>query len=103
MNTIINQLLDVDREARMILDEARQYYDNTIDEIAAEKKHMLERYEEKAAEHLNNVCHSESSGVSDEISALGRQYSGLTAAIDAVFAQNRGCWEDELFRRCVGR
>ena len=103
MNTAINQLLDVDREARMILDEAQQYYDKTLADLAAEKKRLLEQYEKKAADHLSAVGHTEHKSVAEETAALEQRHREQIAALDAVFASEHENWESELFRRSLGR
>lgn len=103
MESVVGKLLDVDREARMILDEAQQYYDATIEEIAAEKKRMTADYEARATKHLEDVKRAESGGMEQAADEIHERYARLTAAIDGTYAQNHAEWEDELYKRCMGR
>lgn len=100
---MVNKLLDVDKQARQILDDARQYYDRTISDIETEKQKMLEEYERKAKQHLDNIRNSESDSVTAAAAEVKELYSRLTAEMDETFEKNRAAWVDELFTKCVGR
>lgn len=100
---MVNKLLDVDKQARQILDEARQYYDRTISDIEAEKKKMAEEYEKRAKHHLEDIEYSEGAAVKEAADKNEKLYSRLTAEMDETFEKNRAAWVDELFNKCVGR
>ena len=55
MNTVVNKLLDVDRDARRIVDEAQQYYDNTMEEIETEKKKMLAVFKDREKRRVEEL------------------------------------------------
>lgn len=103
MNTIVNQLLDVDKEARMILDEAQQYYDKTIDELEKEKRELTAKYEEKRLNRLESVRKAEEASTNAAALESQRRYAELTKSIEEFYAQNHERWETELFNNCVRR
>lgn len=103
MNTMVNQLLDVDKEARQMLDEAQQYYDRTLADLQDEKKSLLERYTEKAAHHLADLKAQQAAEVDDEVNALHDRTVSLLQAMEARFRQYRQQWVDELTEKCIGR
>lgn len=101
MESVVGKLLDVDKEARMILDDAQQYYDKTVEEIAEEKKRMKVDYEQRAKKHLDNILIAETAAAEDAAAKIREQYGQLTADIDGVYEQNHSKWEDELYKRCI--
>lgn len=103
MESAVGKLLDVDKEARMILDEAQQYYDKTIEEIDGEKKRITEGYEQRAQKHLEDIRKSESAGAVEAAAEIRERYGRLTSAIDEAYELNHAKWEDELYNRCMER
>lgn len=103
MDSVVNKLLDVDRQARQILDEAQQYYDKTIKDLAAEKQKMTADYESREKQYLDKVRVSESVSVTEASAEIESRYESLTAELDNTFESLHPAWEDELFQKCVGR
>ncbi|MDL2233352.1 hypothetical protein LJC63_07205 [Ruminococcaceae bacterium OttesenSCG-928-L11] len=101
MNTVVNKLLDVDRRARQLLDDAKQYYDKTIEELDKEKEQIREKYAEKAAQHVADVRQTESAHVEDSVNRLGADTAEKISRLEQVYEESHQKWEDELFRRCV--
>lgn len=102
MNTVVNKLLDVDKQARLMLDEAQQYYDRTLADIEAEKQKIAAVYENKAKAHYNEIEAAEHAAIDDAEKENGEKYARLTAEMDEIFEKEHINWENELFARCVG-
>lgn len=103
LNTIVNKLLDVDKEARLILDEAQQYYDKTIEEIDKEKQAMQVAYIAKGDAHIEQLRSAEQQNTEDSIAGIQKKYAVLTQQIEDSYNQNHLSWETALFEKCVGR
>lgn len=103
MNTVVSQLLDIDKEARMILDEAQQYYNKTIEELALEKKELVDKYNQKARAHLESVQKTAQAAASEASAENDKLYARLKQELEERFSENRAAWEDELVKRCLGR
>lgn len=103
MNTVVNRLLDVDKHARSILDEAQQYYERTLSDIEAEKKKLTEEYENKAKAHLEEITGTEAASVKVAVAKIDSYYAKMTAELDKAFEGKHTEWENTLFDRCVGR
>lgn len=101
MNTMVNKLLDVDRQARQLLDEAKQYYEKTIEEIDREKEEIRQRYTERATGRVERVRQSETANLEEAISKIkagtAEKYRRMEALYDARHTQ----WEEALFLRCI--
>lgn len=103
MNTVVGKLLDTDRQARQLLDDARQYYEKTIEEIGKEKEHLLQKYTEKAEKHLEDVRRDEASAADEAITAIKSDSGEKNRVMEEIFQKNHGAWENEIFARCVKR
>lgn len=103
LNTMMNQLLDVDKEARQILDDAQQYYDRTLLDIQEEKKRLREHYNEKAAQHLGILTSTQTAEVDEAVNKLRDRTTVLLEAMNARYDQYRQQWVDELTEKCIGR
>lgn len=102
MNTVVNQLLDVDKQARQILDEAQQYYDRTLADIETEKQRITAKYENKAKAHCEQAEAAEQGAIADSAKETAETYARLTAELDERFANTHVNLENELFARCIG-
>lgn len=100
MDTMVNRLLDVDRQAKQILEEARQYHDKTLEELEQEKKRILGEYTEKANRHIEDARASDNTDADDAVGAIRQRYAALTEKLEALYAAEHAGWEYELLRRC---
>lgn len=102
LNTVVNKLLDVDKQARLILDEAQQYYDRVLTDIEAEKQRLTTEYENKAKMHYEKIEETERSAIIDSAKEIEEKYARLTAEMNEIFEKEHVNLENELFARCVG-
>jgi hypothetical protein len=102
VNTVVNKLLDVDRQARQMLDDAKQYYENTIEEISRGKEDIRQSYADRAAGHVAGVRQSETVSVEETVEKIHNDAAEKTRILNETFNLHHQEWEDELFRRCTG-
>lgn len=102
MNIEVNKLLDVDKQARLIIDEAQQYYDRTLSDIEAEKQKLMAEYEKKAKAHYDKIEAAERESSAIATKEIEEKYARLTAEMDEAFEKGHASWEDGLFVRCIG-
>lgn len=102
MSTIVDKLLDVDKEAQQIIDAANQYYEKTLEEIVDEKKKIREEIDARAAGHIRDVRNSCEAEKNDAIAEIKSRYDALGAQLEKNFAAQRDAWQDALFERCAG-
>lgn len=103
MNASVNKLLDVDREARQTLDEAQQYYDQTLLEIQEEKAQMLLSYTQRAEKHLTLLKAELDSEVDETMKSVRERTAELLAQMDAHYEEHHQQWEDQMVQKCIGR
>ena len=103
MDTVVSQLLEVDKEARRTLDEAQQYYDKTMQEIAAEKEELLATYKHKCQTRLDEVRETEQQNFEDAAQQIQQDYNKKIRQLEQRYTENHAVWEDALFQKCIGR
>ncbi|MFV0401144.1 MAG: hypothetical protein ACK5LX_11075 [Oscillospiraceae bacterium] len=99
MESVVGKLLDIDQRAYQLLDEAKQYHEKTIREIAEEKAALEARYQEHADSHLENVRHTEELAAAEQAGEIDRRYDALAKELEAAYDSGHEAWEDELFKR----
>lgn len=102
LNTIVNKLLDVDREARQMLDEAQQYHDRTMREIEAEKQRMLSEFNEKAGRHIHELSEEQNAEVAEAVAAIQARTGAVRKSMEAHYDNCHRQWEDEIYRMVTG-
>lgn len=102
MDTVVNKLLDVDREARQMLDEAKQYAERTAKEVEEEKAKIRAEYTEKADRHVRDL-EAEQAGEVEEVQQQEEErMERLLAAMETHYRENRASWVEALCRQCQG-
>lgn len=103
MNNNVNKLLDVDRQARQMLDEAQQYYERTLYEIQQEKQEMMESYSRRGKQHLETLTAELADEVDEVVQTVRARTAGLLADMQAHYDQHHEQWETTLAEKCMGR
>jgi hemerythrin-like domain-containing protein len=103
MDAEVTRLLDADKRARDILEDAQEYYARTLQDIEAEKKRLARTYERRMEQRLSEIGSSERTAVSAAAAEAKRRYAQLTEEMDLAYGQNRQSWEDTLFNACTSQ
>lgn len=95
------KLLELDRQARALMEEATAYQEQARADAQAQKDALLGELEEHAAAHIRTVRETETAVTAREAEALEKHYSALSRQLEESYSHSRQAWEDELARRCV--
>ena len=102
MATVVDKLLEIDRRARQTIDEAQQYYDNTLKETERDCEALREEYHHKVEAHLEQVRQIEESAARERTLAIRERFNLIEAELSSAWEENHTVWEQELYERCVG-
>jgi vacuolar-type H+-ATPase subunit H len=103
MDTVVSKLLYTDRQARQALDEAKQYYDRTIEEIGREKERILQDHLERAEKHLAEARQAETAQVDESVAKINSNRDARIRALEENYEENHERWVDEMLARIVAR
>ena len=103
MDAVINQLIDLDKQARKMVEDATVYLNDTLAGIDSQVDQFKKNYVEEAQHRIQLIQQEERDLADDSCRRLADRYRQLQDQMDQRFAAHRQEWEDELFRRCTGR
>jgi hypothetical protein len=86
-----------------MLDDARQYYEKTIEEIDRGKEEIRQSYADRATNHVAGVRQSETTNVDEMVAKIHSEAAEKIRTLNEIFDLHHQEWEEELFRRCIRR
>lgn len=99
--SVIQQLIDMDKNARRLVEEAEMERRRTELALAGEKTKLESDIMTKAQSRIEKIktqTNDESQRETHSIEDEGRQ---MLMHLEQSFAANRQQWEDALFARCI--
>ena len=103
MNTDVQKLVEVDREACRKKSEAQEYYDKTLREIQAEKQKLQESYNQKASLRVQEVKDAESAALEASYNQVKKRYAEKESSLYSAWNENFERWVTQLTDKCLGR
>ena len=103
MDKILNRLVEADRKASALVEEAEEYLDSTISNMDREVEEFKKGYEEKAVHRIGIIRDEEGKASMESLADISKRYESLMTNMEQVYEKNHTQWEQELFNRCVGR
>jgi len=102
MDTIIKELISYDRQAREILQEARQAKEKAEKELPEEEDKLYRDYLQRAKERTNRIQEQMEGSRRDDIAKMEESYQKESKRLEGIYEGNRERWIEELYRRCIG-
>lgn len=103
MDKILNRLVEADRKASALVEEAEEYLDSTVSNMDREVEEFKKGYEEKAVHRIGIIRDEEDKASMESLADISKRYESLMSNMEQVYEKNHVQWEQELFNRCVGR
>ena len=104
MDEIIKEIINIDKEANRKLEEAERMKDDVVkNQIIEENKELRQKMHDRAKMHLDLVRETEKNHADDKIAAINERREAELAAIKKVYDEHHQLWEDDLFKRVLGR
>lgn len=103
MQDIINELIEIDADARKLTDEA-QAKRREVGRIITERIAALrERYKKEADERLDSFRKSGAEAAERQVAALRQKSRDSITGLRAAHAAHGGEWTDDIFRAVINR
>ncbi len=103
MEDIINRLIEVDKQARTMLEQAEAYRK----QLDGSREKALEEYRanllERAERRLQMVQEQEAKASEEAKQTSAQSYEALLVRLDETYRHNHVQWEETIFQRCIGR
>lgn len=101
MDSVINNLIEIDKKARLIVDEAEIKSQNLLNSIAVAQKEFEVKYDDKAQIRLNKVKEEESRKIKDSCRQIKDKYDVLIEKLEKNYYQNHKDIENKIFNNIL--
>lgn len=101
MADMIKALVELDRQARKTVEEARKRGEEDKTKIAVEKKELYDSYLEKAHARIERMKADEAAENERRLAEIEEGWRASAKALEEQFQAGRERWVDEIVRRCI--
>lgn len=102
MKEFAARLLELDRQAQSLLEEAAADREQLKADAVRQQEAILREYETHAREHIETLRQAETSAAQEECAAIRSRYDLLAQELEQTYREQHKDWENELFLRCIG-
>lgn len=103
MDNLLKELVEADRKACAMVDNAEEDLEMTISNMDREIDSFKNDYSERAKKRIGIVRDTENKASEETADHIGKRYDDLMANLEKCYAENHTRWEEELLERCIGR
>lgn len=100
-STLINQILEVERSARALSDEALERQAHLEETLAAEKARIMEQYMTRARERLDVLARNEQEKKTRSLAAQDARLAETNRKMERTYAHYGDNWADTMFHQVV--
>lgn len=102
MQDMVERIVEMDKHARELTDEAKRLRVGSEDRIKAKKEELRRNYLEKVNERLELIKKAEVKTADDELKLIVEKQRKLEEQLNDIYAQNCDVWVDEIVARVIG-
>ncbi len=99
--TLIDRILEVERTARSISDEALERQASQDTDLEAEKAALLDKYMARTQQRLEQLSRAEQEKMERSLAAQDARLAEAGQKIEQAYARYGDNWVDTLFRQVV--
>ena len=103
MEDMIRKIIEVDKKARKITDDARSRRARSAEIIGKKKDEVRAEYMAIASRRLDVIRQDEMEQAAGRLEDVREREAQVSARLDAIAAARRAAWVDELVLRAVGK
>ena len=102
MNEIIKNLIEIDKQARNMVEDAENYRADVLAKLDQEVAEFKEAYVQRAEQRIGLV-REEETRVSGRAEMTAReQVNTMEEDLKKVYETNHTQWEESIYKRCIG-
>lgn len=103
MEDMISKIIDMDKKARDMTNEAVQSKINYEKEIIRTKEKIKNDYLERANERIKINTQAAQKSADEKLAAIEKKNEALTAELDRSYSQNKEKWVNEIVDRVISQ
>ncbi len=102
MQDMVKRIVEMDKHARELTDEAKRLKVGSEDRIIAKKEELRHSYEEKVNARLELIRQAEAKTAEDELKDILKKQKAIEENLNDMYAQNCDAWVDAIVARVIG-
>lgn len=102
-NIIIEKIIDIERRAQRIMEEANGQKDGLDNYVENEEKRISREYNQRAQQKVEHLQEAELQSAQQRMLRLKQQTQAQKEQLRATYDQNKDAWLEELKRRVLGQ
>lgn len=102
MQDIIKKIIEIDKMAQKLTDEAFELKKEAEISIENDKKILREQYIEKAHERIALNTETEQAFLKQSLEEIEKKHNEIEARLKGIDADNRKKWVNDLYFRVIG-
>lgn len=102
MQDIIKKIIEVDRMAQKMTDDALALKGEAEKSIENDKKALREKYIQRARKRIEVTAATEEKFLEESLDEIKNKYSGIAANLQENYEQNHAKWAGEIYKRVIG-
>lgn len=103
MQEMIERILEMDKAARRLTDEAQELRVNAEKEIELKKQQLHKDYLERAERKIEKLREEEESNAEKEMAAFRIKAQSIRDALNQSYNENHEKWVNDIFSQITGR
>lgn len=102
MQDMVKRIVEMDKHARELTDEAKRLKVGSEDRISAKKEELRRTYEEKVNARLELIRQAEVKTAEDEFKLILEKQKKIKENLNDLYAQNCDAWVEAIVARVIG-
>ncbi len=102
MQDMVKRIVEMDKHARELTDEAKRLKIGSEDRILAKKEELRHTYEEKVNARMELIRQAELKNADEEFKFIIEKQKKIEANLNDMYAQNCDAWVDQIVSRVIG-
>lgn len=102
MQDMVKRIVEMDKHARELTDEAKRLKVGSEDRISAKKEELRRTYEEKVNTRLELIRQAEVKTAEDEFKLILEKQKKIKENLNDLYAQNCDAWVEAIVARVIG-
>lgn len=103
MDATLNRLINIDKEARSMVEEAERYKNDALNNLGRDIEKIKADYTAEAERRIQNILDTEGNYSHEADDEMVARYESLTRMLEETYARKHDQLVEQLFNRCIGR
>ena len=102
MQDIIQKIIEIDRKAQKMTEEALALKSEAEASIESDKKALRDKYIVKARRRIEMNTQTEAQFLAESLKVIDEKYGEISKELEETYEREHDKWVDELFNKVIG-